>query len=52
MILKFVILALSVAAFVQAQQDGKLDDGSLDKLIDGVLSKDAGRSDDAPKVSH
>lgn len=51
MMLKFLILALSVAVIVQAQ-DGKLDDAGLDKLIDGVLSKGAAQADDIPKVSH
>ena len=50
MSVKFVIL-LSVFAFVHAQE-GKLDESSLDALIDAVLSKEAPSvSEDVPKVS-
>lgn len=50
MSLKIVILVLGVVAFVHAQ-DGKLDNGSLDSLIDGALSRDANAGgDEPPKV--
>lgn len=51
MSLKFITLALGVIAFVQAQE-GKLETGSLDKLIDGALSRDNdAAADDIPKVN-
>lgn len=49
MSIKFITLALGVIAFVQAQE-GKLDTGSLDKLIDGALSDNNAGIDDIPKV--
>ena len=50
MSLNILILALGVIAFVQAQE-GKLETGSLDKLIDGALSRDNNPGiDDIPKV--
>lgn len=51
MSLKTVILVvLGLFAFVQAQE-GKSDNGSLDSLIDGALSRDANAGgDEIPKV--
>lgn len=45
-----VVILLGVIAFVRSQE-GKLDNGSLDSLIDGAISHDnAGGADDPPKV--
>jgi hypothetical protein len=49
--MKAVIIVLALIAFVRAQE-GKLDDASLDKLIDDTLGRNGNSDDGPPKVRH